>query len=58
MARLILCLVVLLAPLAAQDSVRYDLRFPNAAHHEAEVRVTFSGVRDRVLGALSEQLGS
>ena len=24
--------------------VRYEIRFPNAAHHEAEVRVTFSGL--------------
>ena len=29
--------------------MRYELRFPNAAHHEAEVRATFSGVRGRVL---------
>ncbi len=40
---------LLLAPLMAQDSVRYELRFPNAAHHETEVRATFSGVRSRVL---------
>ena len=32
----------------SQD-VRYGLRFPNAAHHEAEVRATFSGVRQPVL---------
>jgi predicted metalloprotease with PDZ domain len=38
-----------LTPLVAQDSVRYELRFPNAAHHEAEIRATFSGVRSRVL---------
>jgi predicted metalloprotease with PDZ domain len=37
------------APLMAQESVRYELRFPNAAHHEAEVRATFSGVRGREL---------
>jgi predicted metalloprotease with PDZ domain len=29
--------------------VRYELRFPNAVHHEAEVRATFSGVRGSVL---------
>jgi predicted metalloprotease with PDZ domain len=29
--------------------VRYELRFPNAAHHEAEVRATFSGIRQPVL---------
>ena len=35
---------------AAQETlVRYELRFPNAVHHEAEVRATFSGVRGRVL---------
>jgi predicted metalloprotease with PDZ domain len=49
MARVLLYVVLLLAPLAAQDTVRYELRFPNAAHHEAEVRVTFPGVRGRVL---------
>ena len=38
-----------LASLMAQDTVRYELRFPNAVHHEAEVRATFSGVRGRVL---------
>src|SRR5512135_2953083 len=49
MVRSFACLALLLAPLAAQDAVRYELRFPNAAHHEAEVRATFSGVRGRVL---------
>jgi predicted metalloprotease with PDZ domain len=45
-----LLLAGLLAPaLFAQRSVRYDLRFPNAAHHEAEVRATFSGVHSPVL---------
>lgn len=29
---------------AAQDPVRYELRFPNAVHHEAEVRATFGGL--------------
>lgn len=45
MTRFLLFLVVLVTPLAAQDAVRYELRFPNAAHHEAEVRATFRGVR-------------
>jgi predicted metalloprotease with PDZ domain len=37
-------------PLAAQETpVHYELRFPNAVHHEAEVRATFSGVRSRML---------
>lgn len=35
--------------LEAQQSVRYNLRFPNAAHHEAEVSATFSGVSAPVL---------
>src|SRR6185503_20636312 len=47
--RLAFYFAVLAAPLAAQDAVRYELRFPNAVHHEAEVRTTFSGVRGRVL---------
>ena len=49
MERLILSFGLLAASLAAQDAVQYELRFPNAAHHEAEVRATFSGVRGRVL---------
>jgi len=47
--RLAFYFAIPLAPLAAQDPVRYELRFPNAVHHEAEVRATFSGVRGRVL---------
>ncbi len=34
---------------SAQQSVHYELRFPNAVHHEAQVRATFSGVRATVL---------
>ncbi len=49
MKRILLLAALLLAPLLAQDAVLYELRFPNAAHHEAEVRATFSGVRGRVL---------
>ena len=45
----VLAFALLLSPLMAQDSVRYELRFPNAVHHEAEVRTTFTGVRGRVL---------
>ena len=41
--------VLLGLPLLAQQPVRYELRFPNAIHHEADVRVTFSGVRQPVL---------
>ena len=29
------------------DSVAYDIRFPNAAHHEAEITVRWSGLPDR-----------
>ena len=47
--RLAFYFAILAAPLAAQEGVRYELRFPNAAHHEAEVRATFSGVRGRML---------
>lgn len=36
-------------PSLAQEPVRYELRFPNAVHHEAEVTATFSGVRQPVL---------
>jgi predicted metalloprotease with PDZ domain len=35
--------------LLAQEPVRYELRFPNAIHHEAEVRATFTGVKPGVL---------
>ena len=49
MKRILLSCVVALAPLAAQDAVEYELRFLNAAHHEAEVRATFRGVRGRLL---------
>jgi predicted metalloprotease with PDZ domain len=49
MMRILLLAALLLAPLAAQEPVRYELRFPNAEHHEAEVRATFSGVRGGVL---------
>jgi len=45
----VLPFALFLAPLMAQEPVRYELRFPNAVHHEAEVRATFSGVRGRVL---------
>ena len=44
-----LCIAFLALPLLAQEPVRYELSFPNAAHHEAEIRATFSGVRQPVL---------
>lgn len=52
MKRILLSCVVAWAPLAAQDAVEYELRFPNAAHHEAEVRATFRGVRGKLLEVL------
>jgi hypothetical protein len=47
--KIFLCLALLALRLQAQEPVRYELRFPNAAHHEAEIRATFSGVRQPVL---------
>jgi predicted metalloprotease with PDZ domain len=44
-----LCIALFALPLLAQEPVRYELRFPNAAHHEAEIRATFAGVRQPVL---------
>ncbi len=44
-----LCIALLALPLFAQEPVRYEVGFPNAAHHEAEVRATFSGVQSPVL---------
>ena len=43
---LLLSLLVIGVPAraAAQEPVRYEIAFPNAAHHEAEVTVTFSDV--------------
>ncbi|SPE33333.1 Peptidase M61 domain-containing protein [Candidatus Sulfopaludibacter sp. SbA3] len=46
------CFTLFALPLLAQEPVRYELKFPNAAHHEAEVRATFSGVRQPVLEVL------
>ncbi len=36
-------------PAFAQEPVQYELRFPNAVHHEVEMTATFSGVRQPVL---------
>jgi len=35
--------------IAQQPQVRYEVSFPNAAHHEAEVRATFTDVKQPVL---------
>jgi predicted metalloprotease with PDZ domain len=45
-------LVFAALPLLAQEPVRYAVSFPNAAHHEAQVRATFSGVKQPVLEVL------
>lgn len=44
-------LLLALVPLCclAQEPVRYELEFPNAAHHEAKVRATFTGLSQPVL---------
>src|SRR5437763_6194021 len=47
--KLSLTFAIFAAALSAQEPVRYELRFPNAAHHEAEIRATFAGVRTPVL---------
>jgi predicted metalloprotease with PDZ domain len=44
-----LYLTILALPLCAADAVRYEVKFPNAAHHEAEVRATFAGVKQPAL---------
>jgi predicted metalloprotease with PDZ domain len=46
------CLVLLTLPVFAQEKVRYELRFPNAIHHEAEIKATFSGVNHPVLNVV------
>jgi predicted metalloprotease with PDZ domain len=47
--RLTLALVITAIPAAngaaqTADTTRYEIAFPNAVHHEAEVRITFHGV--------------
>ena len=39
-----LLLLLLAAPAFAQGKVEYEISFPNVAHHEAEITVTFTGV--------------
>jgi predicted metalloprotease with PDZ domain len=50
--RVFCALVITAFPLLAQPSVRYELSFPNAVHHEAEIRATFQGVSQPVLEVL------
>ena len=44
-----LLLLLLAASAWAQAPVRYEISFPNAVHHEAQVRATFSDVKQPVL---------
>lgn len=44
-------MIVSAAPLLAQKSVEYELRFDNAIHHEAQIRATFRGAGDGPLRA-------
>ncbi|WP_114781467.1 M61 family metallopeptidase [Botryobacter ruber] len=45
-------LLWLVQPLLAQQKVSYQLSFPNAVHHEAQVSVTFSGISSDTLAVL------
>ena len=47
--KLLLLLALFCGWMNAQQPVQYLLQFNNAAHHEAEVRVQFSGVKQPVL---------
>ncbi len=44
-----LFLPLLAASVWAQAPIRYEVAFPNAVHHEAQVRATFSEVKQPVL---------
>ncbi len=43
------CLVLLSGVTLAQTANRYEISFPNAVHHEAEVSITFPNITDRML---------
>ncbi|RIJ42829.1 M61 family metallopeptidase [Pontibacter oryzae] len=47
-----IALGLMLQPALAQQQVKYELSFPNAVHHEAEVKVTFSGATGDTLKVL------
>jgi predicted metalloprotease with PDZ domain len=49
MLKSLILFLPLVLPAVAQKQVHYDLQFPNAVHHEAEVRATFTGVSQPVL---------
>jgi predicted metalloprotease with PDZ domain len=42
--KILLVLLAAVGTLPAQKSVKYELRFENAVHHEAEIRATFTGI--------------
>jgi predicted metalloprotease with PDZ domain len=43
---------LLAQPVLAQQKVAYQLSFPNAVHHEAEIQVTFSDIKSDTLKVL------
>jgi len=47
--RYLLLLLGLFSPALAQTYHDYQIAFPNAVHHEAEVSATFKGLEDKVL---------
>ncbi|ARS36228.1 M61 family metallopeptidase [Pontibacter actiniarum] len=47
-----LALGLTLQPVLAQQQAKYELSFPNAVHHEAEVKVTFSNIQGDTLKVL------
>ena len=51
MARIFALFLLVCSQVAAaqQPPIRYEISFPNAAHHEAEVRATFTGIKQQVL---------
>jgi predicted metalloprotease with PDZ domain len=50
--RVLLFFLITASFLFAQEPVRYELSFPNAVHHEAEIRVTFKNVKPGTLEVL------
>lgn len=49
MSKLLLALIAFGTVAFPEQSVHYELSFPNAVHHEAEIRATFAGVQQPVL---------
>ncbi|MEJ8758220.1 PDZ domain-containing protein [Pontibacter sp. H259] len=48
----LLTALLIATPLLAQQKVTYNLSFPNAVHHEAEISATFSGIETDTLKVL------